>query len=391
MGSCLSVSGASSASTDECDEQESTRTAFSDYRTEMRVHRVPGRLFLNGSSQVASLYCRQGCKGMNQDAMLLWENFCSNPDSVLCGIFDGHGPYGHLIAKKLRDSFPLKLIDQWNSPSPDYTTNRYRNHFSTLSNNFKPDTTAPTNIATLRESFVNASKIMDRELKLNDQIDCSTSGSTAVTLLKQGHDLVIANVGDSRAVLATRDRNGSLLAVQITTDLKPDLPREAERIRLCKGRVFGLKNEPGIARVWLPHTNSPGLAMSRAFGDFCLKDFGVISVPDFSYHRVTHRDQFVVLASDGVWDVLSNEEVVSIVAFSPRPTAARTLVDAAVQAWKTKLPSSKVDDCSAVCLFLNWESDSDVKSSPSSINTYPSNVVQQSPPLLRVESERQCR
>lgn len=78
------------------------------------------------------------------------------------------------------------------------------------------------------------------------------------------------------------------------------LSGEAERIRICKGRVFALKSEPWISRVWLPNVNSPGLAMSRAFGDFCLKDFGIISVPDFSYHRLTHRDQFVVLATDGV-------------------------------------------------------------------------------------------
>ncbi|RZB89818.1 putative protein phosphatase 2C 6 [Glycine soja] len=58
--------------------------------------------------------------------------------------------------------------------------------------------------------------------------------------------------------------------------------------------------------------------MSRAFGDFCLKDFGVISAPDFSYHRLTQRDQFVVLATDGVCDVLSNEDAVTIVASAPR-------------------------------------------------------------------------
>ncbi|KHN37255.1 Hypothetical protein glysoja_013470, partial [Glycine soja] len=144
-------------------------------------------------------------------------------------------------------------------------------------------------------------------------------GGTGVTLLKQGHDLVIANVDDSRAVLATQDRsNGSLIAVQLSTDHKPHLPREAERIRICKGRVFAIKNEPGIARVWLPNIDSPGLAMSRAFGDFCLKDFGVISAPDFSYHRLTQRDQFVVLATDGVCDVLSNEDAVTIVASAPR-------------------------------------------------------------------------
>lgn len=75
---------------------------------------------------------------------------------------------------------------------------------------------------------------------------------------------------------------------------------EAARIQKYKGRVFALQDEPEVARVWLPNSNSPGLAMARAFGDFCLKDFGLISVPDVYYHRVTEEDEFVVLATDGV-------------------------------------------------------------------------------------------
>lgn len=75
---------------------------------------------------------------------------------------------------------------------------------------------------------------------------------------------------------------------------------EAERIRKCRGRVFALQDEPDVARVWLPNSNSPGLAMARAFGDFCLKDFGLISVPEISYRRLTEKDEFIVLATDGV-------------------------------------------------------------------------------------------
>ena len=44
--------------------------------------------------------------------------------------------------------------------------------------------------------------------------------------------------------------------------------------------------------------------MARAFGDFCLKDFGLISVPEISYHQLTEKDEFVVLATDGVGDQL---------------------------------------------------------------------------------------
>lgn len=55
-----------------------------------------------------------------------------------------------------------------------------------------------------------------------------------------------------------------------------------------------------------------------------------------------------------IWDVLSNKEVVEIVSScSSRSYAARTLVESAVRSWKSKYPTSKVDDCAVVCLFLD--------------------------------------
>lgn len=81
---------------------------------------------------------------------------------------------------------------------------------------------------------------------------------------------------------------------------------EAERIRRCKGRVFALHDEPEVSRVWLPNNDSPGLAMARAFGDFCLKDFGLISVPEITYRHITEKDKFVVLATDGVTKAHTN-------------------------------------------------------------------------------------
>lgn len=54
-----------------------------------------------------------------------------------------------------------------------------------------------------------------------------------------------------------------------------------------------------------------------------------------------------------VWDVLSNKEVVDIVVSAPtRSSAARAVVDCAVRAWQLKFPTSKVDDCAVICLFL---------------------------------------
>lgn len=64
--------------------------------------------------------------------------------------------------------------------------------------------------------------------------------------------------------------------------------------------MFALENEPDVSRVWLPNNDYPGLAMARALGDFCLKDFGLISVPEISYRHLSEKDEFVVLATDGV-------------------------------------------------------------------------------------------
>nr|POE83177.1 putative protein phosphatase 2c 52 [Quercus suber] len=211
-----------------------------------------------------------------------------------------------------------------------------------------------------REAFLKSYKAMDKELRSHPNLDCFCSGSTAVTIVKQGSSLFMGYIGDSRAIMGSRDSNDSMMAIQLTVDLKPDLPREAERIKRCKGRVFALQDEPEVPRVWLPFDDAPGLAMARAFGDFCLKEYGVISIPEFSHRLLTDRDQFIVLASDGVWDVLSNEEVVEIVSTAPtRSSAARILVDSAAREWKLKYPTSKMDDCAVVCLFLDGKMDAE--------------------------------
>jgi hypothetical protein len=65
-----------------------------------------------------------------------------------------------------------------------------------------------------------------------------------------------------------------------------------------------------------------------------------------------------------VWDVLSNDEVVSIVSrATSRASAARFLVESAHRAWRSRFPTSKIDDCAVVCLFLNTDEASESSSS----------------------------
>ncbi|XP_074589163.1 putative protein phosphatase 2C 33 [Curcuma longa] len=330
-------------------------------RWEQQLHGISGRMFLNGASEVASLFTQQGRKGINQDAMIVWENFGSMNDTILCGVFDGHGPYGHMVAKRVRDILPLKLtsslegsINNSGNINPEASSTLSLHEELKDSIDFENNGECSQMLKRLEIPLLKSFKIVDRELRQYNDIDCSYSGTTAVTLIKQGDELVIGNVGDSRAVLGTRDQNNSLIAVQLTVDLKPNLPGEAERIRKCRGRVFALREEPEVARVWLPDKDMPGLAMARALGDFILKDYGLSSVPEISYRHITERDEFVVLATDGVWDVLSNQQVVDIVASAPdRSSAAHLLVESAVKAWKVKYPTSRIDDCAVVCLFLD--------------------------------------
>ncbi|XP_026410382.1 probable protein phosphatase 2C 73 [Papaver somniferum] len=169
-----------------------------------------------------------------------------------------------------------------------------------------------------------------------------------------GDNIFISNVGDSRAVLATASDDGTLVPVQLTMDFKPNLPQEVERIMHCNGRVFCLDDEPGVHRVWLPAEEKPGLAMSRALGDFCVKDFGVISVPEVTQGSITSKDQFIILATDGVWDVISNQEAVQIVSSTPdKRKAAKRIVECAARAWKRKRRGTTADDISAICLFFH--------------------------------------
>lgn len=106
--------------------------------------------------------------------------------------------------------------------------------------------------------------------------------------------------------------------------------------------------------MWLPYEDSPGLAMSRAFGDYCIKNFGLISVPQVVQRHITTRDQFIVLASDGVWDVVSNEEAVEIVSSTAdKAKTAKRLVEYAIRAWKHKRKGIATDDISAICIFFH--------------------------------------
>ncbi|KAL3812963.1 hypothetical protein ACJIZ3_014231 [Penstemon smallii] len=300
--------------------------------------------FVNADKSKSSAvgHSKKGKKGLNQDCFIVWEEFGFQEDIIFCGVFDGHGPWGHLVAKRVRELMPSSLLCNWQEAvalnSLDFD--------NIITNQFQFDI--------WKKSYIKTCASVDLELQQHSEYDSFYSGSTALTIIKQGDLMVVANVGDSRAVLATTLNDGNLLATQLTVDLKPNLPDESKRIAQSRGRVYSCPDEPGVHRVWKPKLDGPGLALSRAFGDYFIKDFGLISEPQVTQRTICNRDQFVILATDGVWDVISNQEAVDIVALSgERTQSAKRLVECAVKAWKHKGRAAKMDDISVVCLFFH--------------------------------------
>ncbi|CAL8988318.1 unnamed protein product [Prunus brigantina] len=147
---------------------------------------------------------------------------------------------------------------------------------------------------------------------LSHSPDLGRGGSTAVTaILINGHKLWIANVGDSRAVLSRRGQ-----AVQMSIDHEPNTERGS-----IEDRGGFVSNMPGdVARV------NGQLAVSRAFGDKNLKTH-LRSDPDVRSSDVGSETDVLILASDGLWKVMSNQEAVDIARKTKDPhKAAKQLV-----------------------------------------------------------------
>ncbi|EES04525.1 hypothetical protein BDA96_04G046300 [Sorghum bicolor] len=137
----------------------------------------------------------------------------------------------------------------------------------------------------------------DSEFLKADSSQTRDAGSTASTAIIVGDRLLVANVGDSRAVIC---KGGQAIAV--SRDHKPDQTDERQRIEDAGGFV-----------MWAGTWRVGGvLAVSRAFGDKLLKQY-VVADPEIKEEVVDSSLEFLILASDGLWDVVTNEEAVAMV------------------------------------------------------------------------------
>lgn len=192
------------------------------------------------------------------------------PDGGFFGVYDGHG--GDTTAKFCAE---------------------HLHYFVFESEAFKSKNTKKG----LHDGFVELDKHLFRADTAN------RTGCAAVVLYVQDDSLYCANAGDSRCVLC---RGGE--AFPMSSDHKPVNPGEQHRIERAGGYV------------WNRRVNGV-LALSRAIGDFSFKANSVVSweqqavtsAPEVRVTNLTAEDSFAVLACDGVWDVMSNEQVIQFI------------------------------------------------------------------------------
>ncbi|XP_075666189.1 protein phosphatase 2C 16-like [Castanea sativa] len=123
-----------------------------------------------------------------------------------------------------------------------------------------------------------------------------TVGSTAVVALVCSSHIIVANCGDSRAVLCRGKE-----AMALSVDHKPNREDEYARIEASGGKVI----------QWNGHRVFGVLAMSRSIGDRYLKPW-IIPEPEVMFLPRARDDELLILASDGLWDVMSNEEACEV-------------------------------------------------------------------------------
>lgn len=286
----------------------------------------------------------------NQDSFCIHTPFGTNGDDHFFGVFDGHGEFGAQCSQFVK----RKLCE-----------NLLRN------SRFRTDAVEACHAAFLAtNSQLHA-----------DSIDDSMSGTTAITMLVRGRTLYIANSGDSRAVIAER-RGKDIVAVDLSIDQTPFRADELERVKLCGARVMtldqieGLKN-PDVQcwgteeaddgdppRLWVENGMYPGTAFTRSLGDSIAETIGVVANPEIVVLELTQDHPFFVIASDGVFEFLSSQAVVDMVAKYKDPRdACAAVVAESYRLWLQY--ETRTDDISVIVVHTNGLTDTSVSQSAS--------------------------
>ena len=238
---------------------------------------------------------------INQDAFRVCENINNIKNFNIYILCDGHGRDGHYVSKYITEN----IISMISSHSLKIFHKNIEEIYNALIKN---------NYQLIKDIFSQ----IDICLSLQKDFDTEKSGCTCILILQIGSKIISANIGDSRAILVYSNSQNlfKTKTFPLSLDSKPDLPSELKRIINCGGEVHKNINKKGEyvgpMRVFARGKDFPGLAMSRSFGDFQSKQYGVINEPTFVEYCLDENCRYIVICSDGVWDFIDNDNVVKI-------------------------------------------------------------------------------
>ena len=248
------------------------------------------------------------------------------PPMSFFGVYDGHGTHGDACSAFARDHVPVLMAQ-----SDAFKRGDFERAF--------------------HDSYVQANAEMhmqERYGKFTDML----SGTTAVCALVVGRVLYVANVGDSRAIMAVRDEAGTLRAEPLSIDQTPFREDERERVKRAGARVLTMDQIEGYRdindqnfgteddddgdppRLWSQEGAFPGTAFTRSLGDMVAERIGVYAEPELLRRELAPEDEFLLIASDGVFEFMSSQTVADIVAeYDDGVEACRGLVAEAYRLW----------------------------------------------------------
>ena len=311
-----------------------------------------------------------GKEKINQDNFF---NYNMNIDDLTyIGVCDGHGDFGHFISDYLIKNLPnnflnsyinlkQEITEQYNKISKEKITKIFEESFTKTDldlNNFCD-----------KLNKISSSEEIPKENIFN----CEYSGSTCVSLLlpnKNSSTSFIANVGDSRVIVIREEKDKITQKEkwsfkQLSRDHKPTEEDEYNRIIEADGEIEAIEDDDGNwtgpLRVWEKGSEGPGLAMTRSLGDKVGAKIGVCCIPEVTKYEIKEEDKVFVLASDGLWEYVSNQEVTEFVKNIYEDMKkkneidgdkmAKILYDKAVIRWREK--DIGMDDITIICVILN--------------------------------------
>ncbi|XVE69444.1 hypothetical protein DITRI_Ditri09bG0152700 [Diplodiscus trichospermus] len=211
-----------------------------------------------------SVYCKRGRRGTMEDRYSAVIDLNGDSKQAFFGVFDGHG--GSKAAEFAAKNLDKKAMAEVSKRCGD----------------------------AIEEAIKEAYLTTDKDFLKED----AGGGTCCVTAMIHEGDLVVSNAGDCRAVLS---RSG--LAEALTSDHQPSRQDERDRIEALGGYV---DCRHGIWRI------QGSLAVSRAIGDKHLKQW-VIAEPETKMLKIKPEYEFLILASDGLWNKVTNQEAVDLV------------------------------------------------------------------------------